>query len=346
MYRLIFRPFFFLFAPERAHAVAMGALALICATPLRFLVRRISGYEHPSLRVDVLGLAFKNPLGIAAGFDKDGKYISALACLGFGHIEVGTVTPRPQEGNPKPRLFRLTKSRALINRMGFNNAGVEMLARRLGKLKRRKMIIGANIGKNKDTPNADAVHDYAACFSVLHPHVDYFTINVSSPNTPGLRALQSSGALAEIITAIDKLNQEIPQRRPILLKIAPDLTDTALDDIAAIARTMPLDGVMICNTTISRDGLQESSETLAAIGDGGMSGVPLRRRAEEVLKYLRDRLPPTTVVIGVGGIDNATSAIERLQAGASLIQIYTGFIYEGPGLIRRILRGMVKEVIE
>lgn len=287
----------------------------------------------------MFGLSFPNPVGLAAGFDKDGKYVRALECLGFGFIEVGTVTPKPQAGNPKPRMFRLKKSGGLINRMGFNNGGVEALAERLGKLGDRQIIVGANIGKNKVTPNERATDDYVICFERLHDLVDYFVVNVSSPNTPGLRDLQEKGPLTALLSELQSRNQRKPNPKPILLKIAPDLTDTQLDDIIDIARDTQLAGIVATNTTISREGLAESNEAVQAIGAGGLSGAPVRQRATDVIRYLHQR-DQSIPIIGVGGVQDARSAQEKLESGASLVQVYTGFIYGGPAMVKRILKGI------
>lgn len=340
MYRSILRPLLFLFPSETAHHIAMGALNLLVQLPFgAALIRSLYAVRSDALPKEVVGLRFPNPLGIAAGFDKNATYVRALAALGFGHIEIGSVTPRPQTGNPKPRLFRLKKSHALINRMGFNNDGCLAVAHRLEKYRDRNFILGANIGKNKDTPNDRAVDDYVLCFDTLHPFVDYFTINVSSPNTPGLRELQEREPLKRILEALIARNEELPSRKPLLLKIAPDLTETQVQDITGLIRELQLDGLIVSNTTISREDLQEDGEAVNAIGAGGLSGAPLRERAQALLIQVRGLLPEQCAVIGVGGLDSAESAQARISAGASLIQIYTGFIYEGPGLIKRILRG-------
>lgn len=290
----------------------------------------------------VLGLNFPNPVGLAAGFDKDGKHIPGLACLGFGFIEVGTVTPLAQEGNPKPRLFRLPKDKALINRMGFNNEGLDALAENLKKLREKDalngVLIGGNIGKNKVTPNETAVNDYLICFDKLFPWVDYFVVNVSSPNTPGLRELQEKEPLTDLLNQLQAKNRAQHSPKPILLKIAPDLTDSQLDDIADIVRATGLAGVIATNTTISRAGLKTPENEISTIGMGGLSGAPVRERATVVIRYLREKLGNDVTIIGVGGIDSAQSAQEKLSAGADLVQVYTGLIYEGPGLVKRILR--------
>ncbi len=295
--------------------------------------------DHPSFQKSIAGLTFKNPIGLAAGFDKDGKYIHAMAALGFSHLEIGTVTPRPQSGNPKPRLFRLVKSQGLINRMGFNNEGAEALAERL-KLKRPEdVIIGANIGKNKDTPNEDAVHDYLKCFTILYDLVDYFTVNVSSPNTPGLRALQDREPLTALLLALQEINTS---SKPLFLKIAPDLTHTQLDEIIDIVIQTKITGVIATNTTIGREKLLESKNELTDIGAGGLSGNPLLDLSVSVVKYLAEKSNGLFTIIGVGGIDDYPSAKKHLDAGADMVQIYTGLIYSGPSLVKNILRKLIK----
>lgn len=299
----------------------------------------------PALKKNILGLEFPNPVGLAAGFDKDGKHIEGLACLGFGFIEVGTVTPLAQAGNPKPRLFRLPDDRALINRMGFNNDGLDVLVERLRKLQEKGrpqgVIIGGNIGKNKNTPNEAAEGDYLRCFDALFPWVDYFVVNVSSPNTPNLRALQEKEPLTRLLSLLQEKNKAQEKPKPILLKIAPDLGDGQLAEIAEILQTTGLAGVIATNTTISRSHLSTPDKTVEAIGLGGLSGAPLRERSTAVIRTLREKLGPKFVIIGVGGIDSAASALEKLQAGADLVQVYSGLIYEGPGLVRRILRALI-----
>lgn len=296
------------------------------------------------LERQVFGLNFPNPVGLAAGFDKDGKHIPGLACLGFGFIEVGTVTPLAQDGNPQPRLFRLPKDKALINRMGFNNEGLDALVENLKKLRQQGALngtlIGGNIGKNKVTPNETAVNDYLLCFDKLFPWVDYFVVNVSSPNTPGLRELQEKEPLTRLLNLLQEKNRAQTSPKPILLKIAPDLTDSQLDDIADIVRATGLAGVIATNTTISRADLNTPESEIAAIGMGGLSGAPVRERATVVIRYLRQKLGKEVAIIGVGGIDSAQSAQEKLAAGADLVQVYTGLIYEGPGLVKRILEGL------
>lgn len=302
--------------------------------------------EDKRLEKKVLGLTFPNSIGLAAGFDKDGKHIAGLACLGFGFIEVGTVTPLAQDGNPRPRLFRLPQDNALINRMGFNNEGLDSLTESLKAIRQKGLpnglIIGGNIGKNKLTPNEDAVNDYLICFDKLFPWVDYFVVNVSSPNTPGLRELQEKEPLTRLLNRLQDQNKAQTAPKPILLKIAPDLTDSQLDDIAEIVQSTGLAGVIATNTTISRAGLNTPETQINEIGMGGLSGAPVRARATEVIRYLREKLGKEIAIIGVGGIDSAESAQEKLDAGADLVQVYTGMIYEGPALIKRILKGLKK----
>lgn len=282
----------------------------------------------------VMGLEFPGPVGLAAGMDKDAEHVAALARIGFGHVEIGTVTPLPQPGNDRPRLFRLRTDRALINRMGFNNGGATAAAERLRK-RVPGIVVGGNIGKNKNTPNEAAVEDYVKCFRALHPVVDYFVVNVSSPNTPGLRALQDKGPLLGILARLKALSDELGTK-PILLKIAPDLTDEQLDDVVAVVKESGIAGIVATNTTIARTGLRTPAATLESIGAGGLSGAPLRERSLAVVRYLRARLPRPFVIIGVGGIDSAEAAMERLDAGADLVQVYTGLVYEGPALLKRI----------
>lgn len=341
MYKIL-KPVLFLLPAEIAHRFTTFFLDLAAALPpLRWLLRKWYCCPDPRLERRLLGLTFPNPVGLAAGFDKNGEHIRGLACLGFGFIEVGTVTPQPQAGNPQPRLFRLPADRALINRMGFNNEGLEVLAGRLQKLRQtgvpQGLIIGGNIGKNKNTPNEQAGDDYERCFETLFPLVDYFVVNVSSPNTPGLRELQEKEPLTQLLQRLQQLNRNKPAPKPILLKIAPDLTDSQLDDIADIVRSTKLDGLIATNTTISRSGLQTPEAAISAIGAGGLSGAPLQQRATEVIRYLRNKLGPEPVIIGVGGIDSAAAAREKMAAGANLVQLYSGLVYEGPGLVREVL---------
>ena len=345
MYQL-FKPLLFRLNPEQAHRLTVILLDAAAAfSPTRWLLRHWYCLVDKRLEKKVLGLNFPNTVGLGAGFDKDGKHLAGLACLGFGFIEVGTVTPLPQAGNPRPRLFRLPADAALINRMGFNNAGLAALVARLKKWRERdwpnRPIIGGNIGKNKNTPNESAASDYLICFEALFPWVDYFVVNVSSPNTPNLRALQEKEPLTQLLTALQEKNRAQSTPKPILLKIAPDLTNTHLDDIADIVRSTGLAGVIATNTTITRENLHTSAQQLADMGLGGLSGAPVRDRATVVIRYLRERLGPEVVIIGVGGVDSPQAAREKMQAGADLVQVYTGLVYAGPGLVKRILQDHV-----
>ena len=341
MYKLFLRPLFFLFPPERIHYLSMDFLAFLCRIgPIRWCIRALFMVEESDgLTRKVMGLDFKHPVGLAAGFDKDARYLHALSCLGFSHVEVGTVTPKPQEGNAQPRLFRLPADQALINRMGFNNQGLEAMVSRL-KNRPKDLIIGGNIGKNKVTPNEEALNDYTTCFHALHPYVDYFVINVSSPNTPGLRELQEKEPLKRIIKAVMDASKEKEVKRPVLLKIAPDLTEGQLDDILDIAKTESLAGLICTNTTVSREGLRTDNKRVAEIGNGGLSGKPVHERSNEVLSYLAKRKPASLVLIGVGGVFTGEDTQGKLNAGADLVQVYTGFIYEGPSMMGKICRAL------
>jgi len=341
----IFKPLLFALSPEAAHRVTFQLLDLAAAfPPTRWFMRSMFCLPDKRLEKQVMGLNFPNVVGLAAGFDKDGKHIPGLACLGFGFVEVGTVTPIAQAGNPQPRLFRLPQDEALINRMGFNNEGLDALTECLAQLRKKGMpnglIIGGNIGKNKATPNEEAVNDYLICFEQLFPWVDYFVVNVSSPNTPGLRELQEKEPLTRLLNLLQAKNRAQKTPKPILLKIAPDLTDSQLDDIADIVRATALTGVIATNTTISRSDLKTPETQIAAIGMGGLSGMPVCARATEVIRYLRQKLGKEVVIIGVGGINSAQAAKEKLEAGADLVQVYTGLVYEGPGLVRNILKAL------
>lgn len=329
----------------------MSGLKTLSSIPLirKALSKLFAPDRHKSggapLVTNIFGLTFKNPIGLAAGFDKNAEYLRELEMLGFGFVEIGTVTPKAQPGNDKPRSFRLPIDKALINRMGFNNDGVEVVARRLKQWKDHQhnnsgtgapMIVGGNIGKNKVTPNEDAWKDYEICFKALHDYVDFFVVNVSSPNTPGLRELQEKDALHRILTHLQTLNKEYTQPKPILLKIAPDLTWTQIDDVVDLAREINLDGLVATNTTISRSGLQTSNEKVQAIGAGGLSGLPLKQRATEVVSYIHKKTGGTIPVIASGGIFTAPDAREKMNAGGVLCEVYTGFIYEGPFIVKNI----------
>lgn len=321
--------------------MAMGWLRRAYAiAPSRWLVRKMFSIQHPALGKELWGIHFPNPVGLAAGFDKDARWVDELSCLGFGFVEIGTVTPRPQPGNDQPRLFRLPADEALINRMGFNNQGSEVAAERL-KHRKEKIIIGGNIGKNKVTPNEDALSDYEACFQDLYNVVDYFVVNVSSPNTPGLRELQDKEPLTRILNRLKELNEQLGKPKPLLLKIAPDLTNSQLDDIVEIVQTTGIQGLVATNTTIDRSNLQTPAAEVDAIGAGGLSGKPLRKRATEVIKYLHNKSNGQIPIIAAGGIYTADDAIEKLNAGAVLVQVYTGFIYEGPAIAKNICKGII-----
>ncbi|MEQ9441117.1 MAG: quinone-dependent dihydroorotate dehydrogenase [Cyclobacteriaceae bacterium] len=342
MYKSIIRPILFLFQPERAHQLTVLLLRLSMQIPLiRQLFYRRFAVESPKLERKLFGLTFKNPVGLAAGFDKEATLVDEMEALGFGFVEIGTVTPRPQVGNPKPRLFRLSEDQSLINRMGFNNEGVYAAAHRLAE-RRSTILVGGNIGKNKTTPNEEAIQDYEACFDTLYPVVDYFTVNVSSPNTPDLRQLQEKEPLYNLLYHLKKLNDLKPQPKPILLKIAPDLTTSQLDDILDICLTVPVDGIIATNTTISREGLKTESNKIKKIGAGGLSGCSIEKKSTEVIRYLHQKSEGKLPIIGVGGISSPQDALEKLQAGASLIQLYTGYIYEGPALVREINKTLLK----
>ena len=287
-------------------------------------------------------MKFKNPVGLAAGFDKNAKYINELSFCGFGFIEIGTLTPKPQSGNPKKRLFRLKEDFGIINRMGFNNDGVDMAIEHLKKARKNGVLVGGNIGKNKVTPNEEATSDYLACFEALFAYVDYFVVNVSSPNTPNLRALQEKEPLERLLKSLVARNKTYATPKPILLKIAPDLSDHQLDDIISLFSSTQIDGIIATNTTISRDKLKTSSNEVKAMGAGGLSGIPVQERSTEVIKYISEKSNGSIPIIGVGGIHSAEAAIEKLKAGASLVQMYTGFIYEGPAVIRKINRAIIK----
>jgi dihydroorotate dehydrogenase len=337
MYKSVVKPLLFKLDAERAHHLVFNNLQRASRLPgTAALLRGLYSYQHPSLTREVFGLRFPNPVGLAAGFDKNAVLTDELASLGFGFVEIGTVTPRAQPGNPQPRLFRLPQDEALINRMGFNNDGAAAVAARLRQRHNRQLIIGGNIGKNKDTPNEQAGADYVAAFEALAEEVDYFVVNVSSPNTPGLRELQDKKPLINLLQQVQARNLARPQPRPLLLKIAPDLTDAQLDDILEIARETQLSGLVATNTTIGRGGLATSATQVAAYGAGGLSGRPLRARATEVIAYLHRRSQGALPIIGAGGIHSAHDALEKLAAGAALVQLYTGFIYEGPALVRQI----------
>ena len=367
MYKII-RSILFWFDAEQVHHFSMNALKFLCSIPpIRKGIKKVYAPQCGKPPFSIFNLQFSNPVGLAAGFDKNAKYLRELEALGFGFVEIGTVTPLPQEGNPKPRLFRLPKDKALINRMGFNNEGVERVAERLkewrGKTGNRqqairntqsniepeanpkpvtrnpKLIIGGNIGKNKLTPNEEAWKDYEKCFIALYPYVDYFVVNVSSPNTPGLRELQEKESLRKILTNLQSHKLQTPNSKPILLKISPDLTYEQLDDVIDLALEIDLDGLIAANTTLSRDQLETRNpkpETIA----GGLSGLPLQQCSTEMVKYISEKTKGKIPVIASGGIFTGESAQEKLNAGASLVQVWTGFIYEGPGIVKKIMKDL------
>ena len=331
MYKQLIRPILFCFDPEKVHYFTFFLIRMVSKIPgFSTLFRSLYEVKDHRLETEVFGLKFKNPVGLAAGFDKDAKLFNELSDFGFGFIEIGTLTPKPQDGNPKKRLFRLKSDSAIINRMGFNNGGVEAAILRLKQNKH--VLIGGNIGKNKVTPNENAIDDYVICFDALYNYVDYFAVNVSSPNTPNLRELQEKEPLTKLLQTLQDLNNTKVKAKPILLKIAPDLTNEQLLDIIDIVIVTKIAGVIATNTTISRDGLTaENKEEM-----GGLSGKPLTKRSTEVIRFLSEKSNKSFPIIGVGGIHTADDAIEKLNAGASLVQLYTGFIYEGPQLIKEI----------
>ena len=330
MYKLLIRPLLFLFDPEKVHYFTFSLIRFFNKIGFGSLFKAIYEVKDARLEREVFGIKFKNPVGLAAGFDKDAKLYQELSNFGFGFIEIGTLTPVGQEGNPKKRLFRLKEDNAIINRMGFNNGGVLEAVERLKQ--NNGVLIGGNIGKNKVTPNEDAVNDYEICFEALFPYVDYFVVNVSSPNTPNLRALQEKEPLKKLLQTLENNKLQTTNHKPILLKIAPDLTDEQLLDIIEIVNETKIAGVIATNTTLSREGLQ--SENKAEMG--GLSGKPLTKRSTEVIRFLSEKSNKSFPIIGVGGIHSAADAIEKLEAGASLVQLYTGFIYEGPALVKAI----------
>ncbi|WP_026210070.1 quinone-dependent dihydroorotate dehydrogenase [Flexithrix dorotheae] len=335
MYKVI-RPFLFLFDPEFIHHLMFKLIKIGVNFPfVKGILKKVYVPESKQLEREVFGLKFPGPVGLAAGFDKNALLIDELSVFGFGFIEIGTVTPKPQDGNPRPRLFRVKADKGIINRMGFNNDGLDSVVERL-KNKKSNVIVGGNIGKNKVTPNEEAINDYLIAFEKLFEYVDYFTVNVSSPNTPGLRDLQEKEPLKKLLFALKSENLKKTNPKPILLKIAPDLTNSQLDDIIEIVTETKIDGIIATNTTISREGLKTSEKEIEKIGNGGLSGKPVTSRSTEVIKYLYDKSGKQLKIIGVGGIHSVEDAVEKIKAGACLVQVYTGFIYEGPDLIKKI----------
>ena len=361
MYKFL-RSILFCFSPEWVHYFSMNCLKLLCKIGFKSVLTRIYKPKG-NTQYSILNIQFPNRVGLGAGFDKNAKYLRELECLGFGFVEIGTVTPLPQAGNDKPRLFRLPKDKALINRMGFNNDGVKVVAERLKEWKESgamsqesevsspkpesnsrlmtkdsRLIIGGNIGKNKITPNEDAWKDYEICFKDLHSYVDYFVVNVSSPNTPGLRELQEKESLRKILTNLQAINKGFSQQKPLLLKIAPDLTQEQIDDVIDLALEIKLDGLVATNTTISREKLQTTNSKLQTIGAGGLSGLPLKQRSTEIVKYICSKTNGKIPVIASGGIFTGENAKEKIDGGAALVQVWTGFIYEGPGIVKQICK--------
>jgi dihydroorotate dehydrogenase len=343
LYRYLLRPILYALPPELAHSLAFGALRFALAfPPLRALVRALVIKNDAALSVDALGLRFPSPVGLAAGFDKDARGYEALGAAGFGFVEVGTITGEPQPGNPKPRLFRLVDDRALVNRMGFNNQGAERAAARLDR--RRRALVGVNIGKSKIVAEENAIDDYVRSTRLLARHADYFVVNVSSPNTPGLRNLQAVEKLEPLLRAVrQSLDAHARRHVPLLVKIAPDLADSDIDAVADLALSLGLDGIIATNTTVRRDDLETPREVVDSLGSGGLSGAPLRHRSFEVLRRLRQRVGRRVTLISVGGIEDGVEAFRRIKAGASLVQIYTAYIYRGPALPARIAREMLEE---
>jgi dihydroorotate dehydrogenase len=343
MYQL-FRSILFRFDAEKVHYFVVGLLKLLVKfPPSKWIFRSIYHVQNPILEREFIGLKFPNPVGLAAGFDKNAKYFNEMESCGFGFIEIGTVTPLAQPGNDLPRLFRLKKDEAILNRMGFNNDGVQEALKHLKARKSRKLIIGGNIGKNKWTPNEEALNDYMICFEELFDEVDYFVVNVSSPNTPNLRALQEKEPLMELLSTLQSKNETKANPKPILLKIAPDLTNEQLDEIIEIVQETKIAGLIATNTTISREGLITPSSEVEALGAGGISGKPLTKRSTEVIRYIHTKSNGSIPMIAVGGIHTAQDALDKLDAGATLVQLYSGFIYEGPGLIKEINQALIKK---
>ena len=342
MYKYLIKPLLFSMQPEKAHYFVTGLLTFLCRIPgVKFLFKKLYCIDNKLLEKELFGLKFKNPVGLAAGFDKDARWINELSVFGFGFIEIGTLTPLGQAGNPKPRLFRLLDDEALINRMGFNNMGA---ADAVARLKKRQsgLIIGGNIGKNTATPNEAAMEDYLSCFETLHDYVDYFVVNVSCPNIKDLTKLQDTPFLLELLGELKKRNSGKTKPKPILLKIAPDLNNTQLDEIIDIVKQTKIDGIIATNTSTDRSGLKTSIQKLNDLGNGGLSGKPLTDRATEVIRYLSQKSGKAFPIIGVGGIHSAKDALEKLKAGADLVQVYTGFVYEGPGLVKKINKAILK----
>jgi dihydroorotate dehydrogenase len=341
-YKSILRPVFFLIPPETVHNLVVFVLRIITKFKfIKFLLQKYFVVESPELHRTVAGIKFKNPVGLAAGFDKKAEIIDGIEALGFGFMEIGTITPLPQSGNEKPRVFRLIKDKALINRMGFNNIGCTESIKNLKSIKKRNIIIGGNIGKNKITPIEQASSDYIKCIEQLCPYIDYFTLNISSPNTPELRKLQNKNYLYDLLKSIVAKIKETPEPKPVFVKIAPDLDTQDIDDIIELVNTFEIAGIIATNTTIARDNLQTDYEKVKNAGEGGLSGQPLKQKSNEIIKHLRSGLKKEKAIMAVGGIFTNEDAFEKLNAGADLIQVYTGFIYEGPAIARRINKAII-----
>ncbi len=342
MYKYFTKKILFCFSPELAHSIVSCALKCFFAIPgVKAVFKKFYCYENKNLRQQVFGLNFSNPVGLAAGFDKKADLYNHLAKFGFSHIEIGTVTPKPQTGNPKPRLFRLKRDKALINRMGFNNKGIEKAIKNLKKNK-PELIIGCNIGKNTNTPNEEAVSDYLECFNALHSYVDYFVVNVSCPNITNLKHLADKESLTNILMSIQKANKAISQSRPVLLKISPDLNEKQIDDTIEVVQKTGIDGIIATNTTTSRDNLSTDDKQIKKIGNGGLSGLPLKQKSTEIIAYIANKTQGKIPIIGVGGIQSPEDALEKIKAGATLVQVYTGFIYEGPSIVKKINKYLAK----
>ncbi|NRD23855.1 quinone-dependent dihydroorotate dehydrogenase [Winogradskyella litoriviva] len=342
MYKALIRPILFCFDPEKVHHFTFSLIKNLSRIPgVRSIFKFLYVVKDKRLERQLFGLTFKNPVGLAAGFDKNAVLYNDLANFGFGFIEIGTVTPKAQEGNPKQRLFRLKVDKGIINRMGFNNNGLEAAISQLKKNKGH-LIIGGNIGKNTQTLPEDYTKDYLECFNALHPYVDYFVLNVSCPNVGSHAKLNDKDYLLELISSVQKANSNFTKQKPILLKIAPDLNDVQLDEIIELIAETNLDGVIASNTSIDRTGLKTDNARLAEIGNGGLSGQPIKEKSTKVIKYLAEKSNKAFPIIGVGGIHSADDALEKIEAGADLVQVYTGFIYEGPSLIKRINKALLR----
>ena len=343
MYKFIIRPIFFAFDPEWVHYFTLNLLKLICKIPfIKSIIRFFYQYSGHNIEKELFGIKFKNPVGLAAGFDKNGKYITELSAFGFSFIEVGTVTPKSQIGNPKKRLFRLKKDEAIINRLGINNDGVDVIVQRL-KNNNSKVIIGGNIGKNSATKNENAEQDYIENFKKLHPYVDYFALNVSCPNVSNFTKLQDVEFLKKLVPELNKINASQKKRKPILIKISPDLNRSQLDQTIELIKKEKLDGIIATNTTTKRNQLKTDSNEIEKIGNGGLSGFPLKDQSNEVIKYISEKTQKSIPIIGVGGIMSPKDALDKIKAGADLIQLYTGFIYSGPGIVKRINQHLSKK---